>query len=80
MVQIKTLFSTNREEVFNIPRPTCAERKGFYEDLIMKQAAEPPASKHNSGKDILHVQLCYCKLTANTVFALVIILCQSFFM
>ncbi|NXO80783.1 ATAD2 protein, partial [Sitta europaea] len=46
--EIKTLFSTNREEVFNIPRPTCAERKEFYEDLIMKQAAEPPASKTNA--------------------------------
>ncbi|NXK57700.1 ATAD2 protein, partial [Sylvietta virens] len=46
--EIKTLFNTNREEVFNIPRPTCAERKGFYEDLIMKQAAEPPAS-NNAG-------------------------------
>ncbi|NWH93639.1 ATAD2 protein, partial [Aegithalos caudatus] len=46
--EIKTLFNTNREEVFSIPRPTCAERKGFYEDLIMKQAAEPPASKNNS--------------------------------
>ncbi|NXA83239.1 ATAD2 protein, partial [Thryothorus ludovicianus] len=46
--EIKTLFNTNREEVFNIPRPTCAERKGFYEDLIMKQAAEPPASKNNA--------------------------------
>ncbi|NWZ39198.1 ATAD2 protein, partial [Brachypodius atriceps] len=46
--EIKTLFNTNREEVFNIPRPTCAERKGFYEDLIMKQAAVPPASKNNA--------------------------------
>ncbi|NXP39514.1 ATAD2 protein, partial [Leiothrix lutea] len=46
--EIKTLFNTNREEVFNIPRPTCVERKGFYEDLIMKQAAEPPASKNNA--------------------------------
>ncbi|NWS30254.1 ATAD2 protein, partial [Polioptila caerulea] len=46
--EIKTLFNTNREEVFNIPRPTCDERKGFYEDLIMKQAAEPPASKNNA--------------------------------
>ncbi|NWZ71027.1 ATAD2 protein, partial [Acrocephalus arundinaceus] len=46
--EIRTLFNTNREEVFNIPRPTCAERKGFYEDLIMKQAAEPPASKNNA--------------------------------
>ncbi|XP_077637527.1 ATPase family AAA domain-containing protein 2-like, partial [Lonchura striata] len=46
--EIKTLFNPNREEVFTIPRPTCAERKGFYEDLIMKQAAEPPASKNNA--------------------------------
>ncbi|XP_016152293.1 PREDICTED: ATPase family AAA domain-containing protein 2-like isoform X3 [Ficedula albicollis] len=46
--EIKTLFNANREEVFNIPRPTCAERKGFYEDLIMKQAAEPPTSKNNA--------------------------------
>ncbi|NXO98575.1 ATAD2 protein, partial [Certhia brachydactyla] len=46
--EIKTLFNSNREEVFNIPRPTCAERRGFYENLIMKQAAEPPASKNNA--------------------------------
>ncbi|NXB21771.1 ATAD2 protein, partial [Rhagologus leucostigma] len=46
--EIKALFNTNREEVFNIPRPTCAERKGFFEDLIMKQSAEPPASKNNA--------------------------------
>ncbi|NXQ46193.1 ATAD2 protein, partial [Catharus fuscescens] len=46
--EIKTLFNANREEVFNIPRPTCDERKGFYEDLIMRQAAEPPASKNSA--------------------------------
>ncbi|NWY10433.1 ATAD2 protein, partial [Aphelocoma coerulescens] len=46
--EIKALFNTNREEVFNIPRPTCAERKGFFEDLIMKQSAEPPASRNNA--------------------------------
>lgn len=69
MVQIKSLFNANREEVFNIPRPTCDERKRFYEDLIMKQAAEPPASKYSAGTDILHLKLCYCKLTADTVFA-----------
>uniref|UniRef100_H0ZN77 AAA+ ATPase domain-containing protein n=1 Tax=Taeniopygia guttata TaxID=59729 RepID=H0ZN77_TAEGU len=78
--EIKTLFNPNHEEVFTIPRPTCAERKGFYEDLIMKQAAESPASKNSAGKDFLHIKFCYCKLTANTVFALVIILCQSSFM
>lgn len=46
----------------------------------MKQAAEPPASKTNAGENFLHIKLCYCKLTANTVFALVIILSQSSFM
>ncbi|NWU83897.1 ATAD2 protein, partial [Onychorhynchus coronatus] len=43
--EIKSLFNNNCEEVFKIPRPTCDERRGFFEDLIMKQAAEPPASK-----------------------------------
>ncbi|NXF78324.1 ATAD2 protein, partial [Sclerurus mexicanus] len=43
--EIKALFSNNREEVFKIPQPTCDERREFFEDLIMKQAAEPPASK-----------------------------------
>ncbi|XP_048142795.1 ATPase family AAA domain-containing protein 2-like [Corvus hawaiiensis] len=50
--EIKALFNTNREEVFSIPRPTCAERRGFFEDLIMKQSAEPPASKTNSGSQV----------------------------
>ncbi|XP_068861117.1 ATPase family AAA domain-containing protein 2-like [Aphelocoma coerulescens] len=50
--EIKALFNTNREEVFNIPRPTCAERKGFFEDLIMKQSAEPPASRNNAGSQV----------------------------
>ncbi|NXI77588.1 ATAD2 protein, partial [Rhipidura dahli] len=46
--EIKALFNTNREEVFHIPRPTCAERKAFFEGLILKQSSEPPASKSNA--------------------------------
>ncbi|NXP24682.1 ATAD2 protein, partial [Scytalopus superciliaris] len=46
--EIKALFSNNYEEVFKIPRPTSDERREFFEDLIMKQAAEPPASKTNA--------------------------------
>ncbi|NWR92419.1 ATAD2 protein, partial [Furnarius figulus] len=46
--EIKALFSNNCEEVFKIPQPTCDERREFFEDLIMKQAAEPPASKINA--------------------------------
>ncbi|NWR36268.1 ATAD2 protein, partial [Tachuris rubrigastra] len=46
--EIKALFNENHGEVFKIPRPTFAERRGFFEDLIMKQAAEPPASQTNA--------------------------------
>uniref|UniRef100_A0A8U8AUI2 Uncharacterized protein n=1 Tax=Geospiza parvula TaxID=87175 RepID=A0A8U8AUI2_GEOPR len=43
--EIKALFNNEYEEVFRIPRPTCAERRRFFEDLVMKQAAQPPALK-----------------------------------
>ncbi|KAM4790847.1 LOW QUALITY PROTEIN: ATPase family AAA domain-containing protein 2-like [Cyanocitta cristata] len=46
--EIKTLFNNEYEEVFRIPRPTCAERRHFFEDLVMKQAAQPPALKNNT--------------------------------
>ncbi|NXM71883.1 ATAD2 protein, partial [Serilophus lunatus] len=46
--EIKALFNNDREEVFKIQWPTCAERRSFFEDLVMKQAAEPPASKNNA--------------------------------
>ncbi|NWS89319.1 ATAD2 protein, partial [Toxostoma redivivum] len=46
--EIKALFNNDCEEVFKIQWPTCAERRSFFEDLVMKQAAEPPASKNNS--------------------------------
>ncbi|NWT87558.1 ATAD2 protein, partial [Lanius ludovicianus] len=45
--EIKTLFNNEYEEVFRIPRPTRAERRHFFEDLVMKQAAQPPALKNN---------------------------------
>ncbi|NXL73006.1 ATAD2 protein, partial [Leptocoma aspasia] len=46
--EIKALFNNEYEEVFRIPRPTRAERKHFFEDLVMKQAAQPPALKNNT--------------------------------
>uniref|UniRef100_A0A8C5X006 Bromo domain-containing protein n=1 Tax=Malurus cyaneus samueli TaxID=2593467 RepID=A0A8C5X006_9PASS len=46
--EIKALFNNEYEEVFRIPRPTCAERRQFFEDLVMKQAAQPPAVKNNT--------------------------------
>ncbi|KAJ7410396.1 hypothetical protein BTVI_53560 [Pitangus sulphuratus] len=58
--EIKALFNNNREEVFKIPRPTCAERRSFFEDLIMKQAAEPPASKTNADSRVHRVTHARC--------------------
>ncbi|NXK37031.1 ATAD2 protein, partial [Piprites chloris] len=46
--EIKVLFNNECEEVFKIQWPTCAERRSFFEDLVMKQAAKPPASKNNA--------------------------------
>ncbi|KAL2308296.1 hypothetical protein Nmel_001309 [Mimus melanotis] len=46
--EVKALFNNEYEEVFKIPRPTCAERRHFFEDLVMKQAAQPPALKNNT--------------------------------
>ncbi|NWZ68645.1 ATAD2 protein, partial [Acrocephalus arundinaceus] len=46
--EIKALFNNEYEEVFRIPRPTCTERRRFFEDLVMKQAAQPPALKNNT--------------------------------
>uniref|UniRef100_A0A8U7M3A0 ATPase family AAA domain-containing protein 2 n=1 Tax=Corvus moneduloides TaxID=1196302 RepID=A0A8U7M3A0_CORMO len=53
--EIKALFNKDHEEVFKIQWPTCAERRSFFEDLVMKQAAEPPASKNNSVRRPLEV-------------------------
>ncbi|NXE86966.1 ATAD2 protein, partial [Menura novaehollandiae] len=46
--ETKSLFSNEYDEVFKIPRPTCAERRHFFEDLVMEQAAQPPALKNNT--------------------------------
>ncbi|NXL96808.1 ATAD2 protein, partial [Tyrannus savana] len=46
--EIKVLFNNDCEEIFKIQWPTCAERRSFFEDLVMKQAAKPPASKNNA--------------------------------
>ncbi|NWY65683.1 ATAD2 protein, partial [Erithacus rubecula] len=46
--EVKAFFNNEYEEVFKIPRPTWAERRHFFEDLVMKQAAQPPALKNNT--------------------------------
>ncbi|NXM88935.1 ATAD2 protein, partial [Oenanthe oenanthe] len=46
--EVKAFFNNEYEEVFKIPRPTYTERRHFFEDLVMKQAAQPPALKNST--------------------------------
>ncbi|NWX22496.1 ATAD2 protein, partial [Aegotheles bennettii] len=46
--EIKELFDSDYEEVFKIQLPNEEERKHFFEDLLLNQAAKPPASKNNT--------------------------------
>lgn len=59
MLQIKELFINDHKEVFKIHLPNKEERRAFFEDLIVNQAAKPPASKNSAGEGILHIKLCY---------------------
>ncbi|KFP74806.1 ATPase family AAA domain-containing protein 2, partial [Acanthisitta chloris] len=53
--EIKALFNNDHEEVFKIQWPTCDERKSFFEDLVMKHIAEPPAAKSRAAPQPLEV-------------------------
>ncbi|XP_075597667.1 ATPase family AAA domain-containing protein 2-like [Balearica regulorum gibbericeps] len=46
--EIKELFMDDYEEVFQIQLPNEEERRMFFEDLIINQAAKPPASKNSA--------------------------------
>ncbi|XP_076864489.1 ATPase family AAA domain-containing protein 2-like [Brachyhypopomus gauderio] len=43
--ELQALFRVEYGEVFHVRRPTWQERKGFFEDLILNQAAKAPPSK-----------------------------------
>ncbi|NXW07635.1 ATAD2 protein, partial [Fregetta grallaria] len=53
--EIKELFINDYEEVFKIQLPSKEERRTFFEDLIVNQAAKPPASKNNAAWQTLEV-------------------------
>ncbi|XP_010284575.1 PREDICTED: ATPase family AAA domain-containing protein 2 [Phaethon lepturus] len=53
--EIKELFINDYGEVFKIQLPTNEERRMFFEDLILNQAAKPPASKNNAAWQTLEV-------------------------
>ncbi|KFQ85916.1 ATPase family AAA domain-containing protein 2, partial [Phoenicopterus ruber ruber] len=46
--EIKELFNNDYEEVFKIQLPNKEERRTFFEDLVVNQAAKPPTSKTNA--------------------------------
>ncbi|XP_009995966.1 PREDICTED: ATPase family AAA domain-containing protein 2 [Chaetura pelagica] len=53
--EIKTLFNSDYEEVFKIQLPSKDERRTFFEDIIINQAAKPPPSKNNTAWQPLEV-------------------------
>lgn len=49
--QIQDLFRVEYGEVFHVTVPTSRERRTFFEDLLLNQAARAPASKKKAGED-----------------------------
>ncbi|XP_035984936.1 ATPase family AAA domain-containing protein 2 isoform X2 [Fundulus heteroclitus] len=47
-VEVQELFRVEYGEVFQVPVPTSRERRDFFEDLILNQAAKAPASKRKA--------------------------------
>ncbi|XP_071659922.1 ATPase family AAA domain-containing protein 2-like isoform X3 [Patagioenas fasciata] len=53
--EIKELFINGDDEVFKVQLPSREERRMFFEDLILNQAAKPPATKSNAAWQTLEV-------------------------
>lgn len=53
--QVQELFRVEYGEVFHVQVPTSRERRSFFEDLILNQAAKAPASKRKAG------ECCLCR-------------------
>ncbi|XP_054898153.1 ATPase family AAA domain-containing protein 2-like [Poeciliopsis prolifica] len=47
-VEVQELFRVEYGEVFCVPVPTSRERRDFFEDLLLNQAAKAPASKRKA--------------------------------
>ncbi|XP_034385082.1 ATPase family AAA domain-containing protein 2-like isoform X3 [Cyclopterus lumpus] len=54
-MEVKELFRMEFGEVFHIQTPTSRERRNFFEDLILNQAAKAPASKKKAVLNALEV-------------------------
>ncbi|XP_040210857.1 ATPase family AAA domain-containing protein 2 isoform X2 [Rana temporaria] len=53
--ELKDLFLDDYEEVFNVKLPSKEDRKAFFQDLILNQAAKPPTSKRKAVLQALEV-------------------------
>lgn len=53
LFQVQELFRVEYGEVFHVQAPTSRERRRFFEDLILNQAAKAPASKKKAGEKIM---------------------------
>ncbi|KAK2844231.1 hypothetical protein Q5P01_010890 [Channa striata] len=53
--EVQELFQVEYGEVFRIKVPTSRERKSFFEDLILNQAAKAPVSKKKAVRHALEV-------------------------
>lgn len=50
--QVQELFQVEYGEVFCVHVPTSRERRNFFEDLILNQAAKAPPSKKKAGEQM----------------------------
>ncbi|XP_061462022.1 ATPase family AAA domain-containing protein 2 isoform X2 [Rhineura floridana] len=53
--EVQELFAKGYGEIFDVHLPSAEERKKFFEDLILHQAAKPPASKKKAVLQALEV-------------------------
>uniref|UniRef100_UPI003AACCDE9 ATPase family AAA domain-containing protein 2-like isoform X1 n=1 Tax=Centroberyx gerrardi TaxID=166262 RepID=UPI003AACCDE9 len=54
-LEVQELFRLEYGEVFHVQVPTSRERRSFFEDLILSQAAKAPASKKKAALQALEV-------------------------
>ena len=50
---MQELFRVEYGEVLHIQVPTSRERRDFFEDVILNQAAKAPASRKKAGKSVV---------------------------
>ncbi|XP_036405671.1 ATPase family AAA domain-containing protein 2B [Megalops cyprinoides] len=55
--EVKCIFRSKYDEVVNLKRPNKEDRRKFFRDLILVQAARPPACRNRAARRMLEVLL-----------------------